>query len=204
VSRLRVVPIVEGHGEYQCIRILIERIWLELLAGDFVEVLRPIRQHRHKLVKPEELTKAIRLALSKLANSPASNDPGLVLVLIDADDEPACQLGPRLLEIARSEYAQADVSCVVAVVEYETWFVAAAESLGTYLDLGGAVPPNDPEKNHLGKSWIERHFRGAKYSETQDQPAMTRMMDLVLCRQRSPSFDKLCREFDRRRSPTGV
>jgi predicted ATPase len=37
-----------------------------------------------------------------------------------------------------------------------------------------------------------------KYSETIDQPAMTADMDLSLCRRRSPSFDKLCRELEKR------
>jgi hypothetical protein len=36
---LRVVVIVEGHGEDGAIRTLIERIWYELLAGDYIEVI---------------------------------------------------------------------------------------------------------------------------------------------------------------------
>ena len=32
MSRLRVAPIVEGHGESYCIRILLERVWGELLG----------------------------------------------------------------------------------------------------------------------------------------------------------------------------
>lgn len=35
---------------------------------------------------------------------------------------------------------------------------------------------------------------------TVDQPAMTSHMDLHLARERSPSFDKLCRELERRLS----
>jgi hypothetical protein len=52
----------------------------------------------------------------------------------------------------------------------------------------------------LSKAWIEQRFKGTRYSETQDQPAMTLVMDLNLCRTRSPSFDKLCRELERRAS----
>lgn len=199
MSRLRVVPIVEGHGEYECIRKLVERVWLELLGQEHVEVLRPIREKRGRLVKPQQLAKAVELAAAKLGNSP-SDDPALILLLIDADKDPPCVLGPRLLDDARVARADMEIACVVANVEYETWFVAAAESLPEYLALPGAAPA-DPEGQRLGKGWIERHFQGmgARYSETQDQPAMTARMDLVLCRRRSPSFDKFCREFEKRR-----
>jgi hypothetical protein len=92
-----------------------------------------------------------------------------------------------------------DVICVVANIEYETWFVAAAESLCDFLNESIAVDiSNDPETQRQGKGWIERHFSGVKYSETQDQPAMTAKMDLAICRKRSPSFDKLCRELELR------
>jgi hypothetical protein len=91
------------------------------------------------------------------------------------------------------------VSCVLAIVEYETWFVAAADSLRDFLDIPHTdTVPEAPEPRRSGKSWIERRFRGTKYSETVDQPKMTAAMDLPLCRQRSPSFDKLCRELEKR------
>ena len=38
MSRLCVAPIVEGHGDDRAIRILLQRIWSELLGGDYVEV----------------------------------------------------------------------------------------------------------------------------------------------------------------------
>jgi hypothetical protein len=83
---------------------------------------------------------------------------------------------------------------------YETWFVAAAESLQEYLMLrpGEQVPPN-PDAARLGKGWIKQRIRGGKYSETADQAALTSAMDLSLCRTRSHSFDKLCRELESRR-----
>jgi hypothetical protein len=57
-------------------------------------------------------------------------------------------------------------------------------------------PPADPEQQRCGKGWIEHRFKGPKYSETVDQPRLTAAMDLHLCRQHSPSFDKLCRELE--------
>jgi hypothetical protein len=36
------------------------------------------------------------------------------------------------------------------------------------------------------------------YAETVDQPRLTAAMDLQMCRERSKSFDKLCRELEKR------
>lgn len=198
MTRLFVAPIVEGHGEEQCVRILIDRVWREIVGGEYVEVLRPIRAKRQKLVHPEEMRRSVELALAKLGNLDAACQPRLVLVLLDADRDPPCQLGPMLLESARNNRSDIDVACVVANVEYETWFVAAAESLGEFVNPGNKAIPEDPERQRAGKGWIAEHFRGTRYSETQDQPRMTQRMDLVLCRKRSPSFDKFCRELERR------
>ncbi len=200
MSRLRIVPIVEGHGEFQCIRTLLERIWREIVGGTFVDVLRPIRVKRQRVLQGNELQKALELAASKLAAA-ATDAPGMILVLLDADQDLPCALGPRLLDLAASVRPHADVACVVANVEYETWFVAAAESLTKYLALTEAAGPENPESLRLGKRWVETRFQGTRYTETQDQPRMTAAMDLALCRRRSPSFDKLCRELAARAAP---
>lgn len=197
MSRLRVAPIVEGHGEDNSIRILLQRVWTELLGGEHVEVLKPIRWPRTKLVKASELGRAVELALLKIGSV---EDPAMVLILLDADEDLPCVLGPTLLKSARERRADADISCVVANVEYETWFAAACASLHEYLDLSRGTLPEAPERERLGKAWIQKRFRGIKYSETVDQPAMTSRMDLAACRERSPSFDKLCRELEKRRS----
>ncbi len=194
MTRLRVVPIVEGHGEFHAARILLQRVWTDVAGGDYIDVVRPIRQPRGKLVQEHSLQRAVELAVLKLTEF---NDglPGLVLLLIDADEDAVCRLAPQLLQIARSVRPQVDMACVLANVEYETWFVAAAESLAEHLRLAPGEPPPAPESTRSGKAWIERRFRGIKYSETVDQPSMTAAMDLHLCRSRSPSFDKLCREL---------
>ncbi len=79
-----------------------------------------------------------------------------------------------------------------------TWFAAACTSLEEYLDLSRGSLPQEPERERLGKAWIQKRFRGTSYSETIDQPKLTSRMDLAACRRRSPSFDKLCRELEKR------
>jgi hypothetical protein len=201
VSRLRVSVVVEGHGEVASVPILLERLWFELIRGEYIEVVRPpIRQPRDRLArnKDDSLSRAVGLAAAKLRESSSDlNDPELILVLIDADEDLPCELGPRLLEIARHSRSDKNISCVIANIEYETWFVASAASLTEFLEWNDEEDlPVDPEAKRMGKGWIEKRFNGVKYSETVDQPKLTAKMDLQLCRDRSPSFDKLCRDVE--------
>lgn len=207
MSRPRVAPIVEGHGEVECVPILLRRVW-EMLGGEYIKVIRPFRGGRGRLAKRDDLQRAVRAASLKLSNPTATDDPKLVLLLMDADEDCPKVLGPELLGFARGVDSRVDVACVLAKVEYETWFVAAAESLSKYLDLTSLAGASDsPEDARHGKRWVEDHFligqQRSKYSETRDQPAMTRAVDLALCRKRAPSFDKLCRDLEQRlRRPT--
>jgi Domain of unknown function (DUF4276) len=195
VKQLRVAAIVEGHGEYESIRLLLTRIWHDMLGGEWIDVLQPIRQKRHKLAKQSELEKAVQLAALKLANVPGATMPSVILILVDADEDLPCHLAPELLNWAKAARSDVDIMCVVANIHYETWFVAAAESLRDFLNLPADMEaPDAPEQQRLGKGWIKKHFKGT-YSETQDQASMTARMDMAMCRARSPSFDKLCREL---------
>jgi Domain of unknown function (DUF4276) len=199
MSRLRIATIVEGQGEVGSIRILLDRIWRELLGGDYVEVLRPVKAPSGQLLNREGVQRFVAYAVKNLSDQRPSDDPALVLLLIDADERCPARLGPELLAHAREAGFSVDVTCVVVNLEYETWFVAAAESLTQYLDLSDEFLASElPEDARHKKGWIKRRFRGAKYSETQDQPRMTAAMNLDSCRRRSPSFDKLCRELEQR------
>lgn len=198
---LQVATIVEGHGEVSAFPILIERIWYEMLKEQSpIEILRPpIRQPRNRLVtnKDNALTRAVGLACAKLSATGRKVQQAII-ILIDADEDPPCVIGPQITELARQARSDIAITCVVAHVEYETWFVAAAESLQRYVELSQVErSPESPEESRQGKGWIEKRFKGAKYSETIDQPKLTAMLDLAMCRKRSPSFDKLCRELER-------
>ncbi len=196
MRRICIAPIVEGHGEVEAVRLLLERIWFELLGGEYIEVLHPIRRKRHLIVRKDELLRAVRLAGSKLREIRTADTRKLVLILIDADEDLPCILAPQLQDHLREYAAIADTACVLANVEYETWFVAAAESLGEFLEFSkGDRLPDAPEAMRCGKGWIQRHFKEPRYSETRHQPRMTARMDMSMARTRSPSFDKLCREL---------
>lgn len=195
------IPIVEGHGEVQALPILLRRIWLELLRGEFLDVLTPIRCKRDKLIDPlnDELSKAIHLAVGKAQNIHREPMGNLILVLFDAEDDLACELGPAVLKRANECRPDVDVASVVVNHCYETWFAASAESLVDHLDLTGDLTlPSDPENDDMRKAWVAKRIRRAKYSETVDQARLTAAMDLTQCRAKSRSFDKLCRELEAR------
>ena len=208
MTRLRIAPIVEGHGDEISARTLLERVWREIAGGESLDVLKPVRRPRTKLLKrnpttheilPYEIRRAIELASMKLANTDEPDTPRLVLLMFDADEDCPKEIVKALADILDEVDPRIDLATIVPCVEYETWFVAAADSLRDFLDLRpGDDKILDPETERLGKKWIQDRFLHHRYSETLDQVRLTNRMDLRLCRERSPSFDKLCRELENR------
>lgn len=210
MSQLRVAVIVEGFGDAAAVPILLRRIWSELLSRSFIDVLYPIRIPRSKLTKYDsqqnavlpneaELGRALELAMGKIEAQSDNPLPGLILILFDANGDCPAILAPAILQCAAARAPGCDVVCVLPKPEYETWFVGVAESLRDYLSLSpNESIPEDPEGQKKRKGWIGKRFKNVRYSETADQPALTACMNLDLCRKRCPSFDKLCRELEKR------
>jgi hypothetical protein len=195
---LRVQVIVEGHGEDRAVRLLLERLWYELLGGDQIDVVRPLRQPQGTLLQEAGLKAAVDAAQIKLESRPSDGLHKLVLILIDSEGKCPAELAPQLLRWANEARADADIACVLPNPMYETWFAAAASSLAGVNGLpADLTPPEDPEGHKLGKSWVKKQLR-RKYSEPVDQPRFTAIMDLALCCKNSPSFEKLYRELKRR------
>ncbi len=189
---LRIASIVEGHGECEAVPILVRRIAYTLDPG-LTPVVHPvIRVPASKLVKQGEIERAIELATRKNAGQ------GGVLVLLDCDDGCPAEDGPVLLRRAVQARSDLPISVVLAKREFESWFLAAAESLrghrGLPNDLAG---PPDPEAVRGAKEWLEHRMPpGQAYTEASDQPALTAIFDLDAAR-RADSFDKCHRELIR-------
>ena len=58
--------IVEGHGEVQSVPVLIRRIAAELYPELAIDIPRPIRVHRDKVVKDDELEREVEFAARKI------------------------------------------------------------------------------------------------------------------------------------------
>lgn len=183
------MAIVEGHGEVSAVPILLRRIAAEVSPSDAIDVPRPIRIKRQRILREGELERAIELAARQ------SGEAGAILVLVDADDDCPAELGPILLARARAARPDREIRVVVAKPEYEAWFLASARSLAGHRGISASVAaPADPELEGHPKAWLSRQIGAERaYRETLDQPALTAVMDLSEAR-RAQSFDKLWRD----------
>jgi len=185
--------IVEGYGDVKAVPVLLRRLGQEWDSALYLEIRRPFRVGRYKLVKAGELEGRIESLARELPC------PRAILVLVDAEDDCPKDLAPELLR--RAQQARRDIpsAVVLAKHEFEAWFLAAIESLSGRRGLSDELRPlPDPEALSDAKKWLTRNMPGSRaYSETLDQPALAARFDLQLARQRSDSFDKCCREVER-------
>lgn len=108
-----------------------------------------------------------------------------------------------LLSRALSVRPDRRVSVVLANREFEAWFLASVPSLsGRFGFPADMKAPDDPEAVRDAKGWLTSHRPGGHpYKETVDQAALTSAFDISQARERSPSFDKFCRELQELLSP---
>ncbi len=184
---MNVVCIVEGHGEVEALPVVVRRVAQEL--GVFVRVPQAIRQPKSKLLRDDDLRRAVQLAAKRAGPADA------ILVLLDADDDCPAALAPRMLATVRAERPDRRIAIVLATREFEAWFLAAADSLvGANGLLPGTKPPAEPERVRDAKGWMSQAM-GSRYSEVLDQPRFAARFDMAAARSACPSFDKLWREL---------
>ena len=188
---LSVVSIVEGYGEVAALPILIRRLANISQPQTEVRAEPPIRVHRDKFLKKEyEFKRQMLLAAAKCGEN------GWILLVLDADDDCPAELSKDILKRAQEYIPHRRFSVVLAKREFEAWFIAAARSLdgkrGFCFDPQHAVPA---EEKRNARKWLATQMQGS-YSETLDQPAFTAQFDMRQARQQSPSFRKLCKEWE--------
>lgn len=193
MNRPRIATIVEGYGEVQAIRVLLDRMFAEISPPVWPEVLQPYRVGRDSLVKPC----GIETAVDDLLN----RSPGVtgLLVLFDADDDCPATVGPDLARRVTSARADVAASVVLANREFEAWFLAAAPSLAGVQGLSGDLtPPPSPESIRGCKEWLsKRRPAGSPYKPRQHQPGLTQAFDMAMARRNAPSFAKFWRDVER-------
>ncbi|MBI2899101.1 MAG: DUF4276 family protein [Planctomycetes bacterium] len=182
--------IVEGHGETEAVPILLRRIATERRQPVAIQIAAVLRIRRNRLLKEGELERSVELAARK------SGADGRIFILLDADDDCPAELGPALLARARKVRADRDIGVVLAKREYESWFLAASDSLRGHRGLpSDLAPPPDPEAIRGAKEWLSRCMTVGTYVETLDQPALSAAFDITQAR-RADSFDKCCRVIE--------
>jgi hypothetical protein len=188
---LAIAPIVEGHAEVESVPLLLRRIFAKLGVSN-IQVTRPFRVKRNRVVKPGELERAINQTIRDRA------EVGGIMVLIDSDDDCPAELGLQLLDRAK-ETTHIPVSVVLAHREFECWLLASKESLrGINGIVENATAPLNPENIRGAKEHLSRNMiRGRRYLAVDDQVTFTETFNLNVARQRCPSFDKCYREVER-------
>jgi hypothetical protein len=186
---VRIGCVVEGHGEVESVPVLIRKIARQFDPGLMVEIPHPVRVTKSKLLKSGELERAAGLAALNAGVG------GGIFVILDSDEDCPAQLGPDLLARVRSVRSDLPSAVVLAKSEFESWFLASAESLrgcrGLPQDLR---PPEHPEEISGAKEWLTSKIQAGAYASTVDQASLTSSLDFSLAR-RAPSFDKCYREI---------
>jgi len=179
----RIACIVEGRGEAGltgssgAAEILLRRI-VEVIDLDVrVQVPIALRIPRGSLIRRGGVEDAVERAARRLGGH------GAIVVLLDSDDDPREPLEADLLARARLIRANLPIAVVAAKYEFETWFLAAAESLA---GVEGLPPdlraPSNPEAIRDAKGWLGKRMAGGKYSATIHQATFTRHFDLQAAR----------------------
>ena len=183
----RIATIVEGHGEVAAVPVLLRRIAAE--AGVRIATPRPIRLPRGQMLVEKEFNHAVRLAAGQ------AGDEGAVIILLDANSDCPAKLGPLLGRRASAVRPDRPIRVVLAKVEYEAWFLAAAASLAGHRGIRTDFsPPADPERVRDAKGLLSAHMpHGVSYKPAKHQAALSAIFDLNAARS-APSFDKFWRD----------
>jgi hypothetical protein len=186
---VRIGCVVEGHGEVESVPVLVRRIAQQLDPALVVAIPHPVRVTKSKLLKPGELERAAELAALNAGRE------GGILVVLDSDEDCPAELGPRLLGRVRAARIDLLSAVVLAKREFESWFLASAESLrgqrGLPQDLES---PDRPEEIPGAKEWLSHRTLSGAYASTVDQASFTHAIDLRLAR-RAESFDRCYRKI---------
>ncbi len=173
--------VVEGRADRTITglvrRYLAERCYTGLGVG------RPIcAKDRGKLLKEGELEKFVRFAATE-------EGAVAVVVLFDADRDPACELGPSALSRVENR-TNLPVKICAAVRNIENWIVASAETT-----LDGGAPLDDPEGAGAIRA-VKDFLKPRAYNKPISQPGLTERIDFDLARTRSYSFNRFLNILD--------
>jgi uncharacterized protein DUF4276 len=207
--KLRILAIVEGHGEQTAVPVLLRRWFQHRRFREFETPDLAIRAPGAGALKcPHDADD--ELGIEYYVEMAARERPDGILVLLDSDDE--CQerartpsrlgLGPELLQRALAVAPHIPIEVVVAHREYEVWFLAALASLRRAGRLPRAArlptPLSDIESIRDCKKRLKPLLGlGRPYEETTDQPDFTGALPFTAAMaRRSRSYRKLLESLE--------
>jgi len=182
----------EGHADCDSLPTLLTRV-AAFVGREPPILLEPIRFRRNRLLKQGELSRLLELARKKL------RPPGVILIVLDTDEDCPAILGPTILGSASEACSDVPLAVVLAKRMFESWILAGAEGLVEQGEINPTEVPADPEVEVRNpKQWLsERMNRAGGYGEMADLKRLTACFSIMEACRRARSFDKLCREVAR-------
>jgi len=183
-----IATIVEGQSEVDSIRVLLERLLYERLQVSGIVIAEPFRVKRQRVVKENNLEKAIDTVLIDRKNVKG------ILVILDADKDCPSELGQDLFCRA-DNVTNVAVDVVLPNRNFESWFLAGKSSLSCDQRFPDHIESYDsPECITATKTHLSDNMKdGYSYESTIDQASFIRILDIEETRENSPSFDKMIR-----------
>jgi hypothetical protein len=180
----RIGVVVEGDGDQRAIPVVV-RSYLHSVEVFDIEIGKPLNTRgRGKLLRAGELERFVHLAALETATTG-------VLVVCDADDDPACVLGPEITARCVASLPHVPVRACLAVREFENWLLASPETLAP-----GTEPVHDDYEAIASIPHISRWRAPRKYVKPLHQPALAAQIDRDRVAARCPSFARLLRCID--------
>lgn len=187
---LYLAPIVEGHGEFEALPVLLHRI-----AGT-APVPVPLRVNPPFRVKAGSfLNDAVYFhKYVAMAAAKAAAEGGVVLIVLDCEDDLPCELGPQLLSRACRVRPDVEMVVILAQREYESWFIAGIRSLRGLRGLPSDLePPVRGQNIRDAKGWLGKYM-DVPYDPVCHQLEFTRALDIGQARS-NQSFDRFVRRL---------
>jgi hypothetical protein len=180
----RLLPIVEGDAEMRAVPTLIRRTLQHHNRYD-INLLRPQQRGDIYSVK-KNISRSIRMAMKEKA---------AVLWVLDCDDGCPVELVHELTGLSTSEYKPYPLEFAFMVKEFESLFLADADSTRSRLNINSSIPfPQNPESIRGVKEWLSKYMlQGQIYKPTVHQEALSAIINIDILRDNSPSF----RHFER-------
>jgi len=153
-------------------------------------VPEPIRVARDRFLnRDEEFGPKVTLASLK------AGADGLVLIVLDADNDCPVELARAIQAKAEPSLRGARCGVVIANREFESWLIAAAPSLASKRGLPAVLArPDRSESIRDAKGWLSEHMvleSGKAYSPVLDQAPLSAVVDLDAALVQSRSLRKL-------------
>lgn len=172
--------VVEGRGDHNAVPLLLRRHMQS--REEYRDVLgKPVPVHGRGNATVET---GIEGYVATAGRRPGCRG---VVVILDGDDDCVAELGPSLLQRSKPQVG-VPVVVALAVVEYEDWLYASAETL--------ELPGLTYQPARAGQMAIAEALKPRKYVKPTWQPRLTARMDIDLAVTRSGSLERALRKFD--------